>query len=285
MTAPGRLSLIHRNRGAGCSALRVSLVWPGSHAVATTYLRAVTWIAVAQCRNGLSGLLRGGGVGNRYPQPVLRVFHRPVEQPGKLHQDLLRRRSEDHLDDVMFAWPARDEVQAAVPELHDVRFQFESLAQQAGHGPTAPLPVAVDVGAGQLSVVLVGVEPQHPQVNPLGVRIAPVVPDHVVAVTPDTGVDGSTAAFGAGRLSEANLVWLFGGEKWAVRAEQPIRITSGTAVEHRAEYVVAINEDEQLDCPPGGAFGEGDVESQPAGHRTTVWRAVWAELPIYGGAR
>ncbi len=266
-------ALEHRS-GCEFDGMSAGVVWSSSPVVAATDFGVLAGIGVAQRGDGLGRLVCGGFIGDRYPQPVLVVFHRPVEQAREFGHGLPRWRGEYDLDGVSFTWPALDEVEAAVPPQHQIEFLVKSVAHEPGHGPACPFPGSVGVGAGQFGLVLVGVEPQHPQVDVVGLGVAPVVPDDLVVVAANAGVERTAAAFGAGRLGETNLVRLAGGKQWAAWAEQTIRIFSRAAVEHRADDVLAVDEDDEFDLPPVRDIRVDDVEGQPVGHGPTLGQTV-----------
>jgi len=63
------------------------------------------------------------------------------------------------------------------------------------------------------------------------------------------------AGFGADRLGQADLVRVGAGQQWAGGAEQLVGVFSGTAVEHLADDVLAVDDDGELDLFQAEASG------------------------------
>jgi hypothetical protein len=119
------------------------------------------------------------------------------------------------------------------------------------NGPRRPFPAVVRGRPLDFSLVLLSLKAEGRQVDLVLVGIAPVVPEHVVAVALDGHVESAAAAFGARCLGQPHLVRFRGSSERAAGHQEVLGIFARTLCKCVSQDVPAINQGPDIHvCTP-----------------------------------
>ncbi len=181
---------------------------------------------------------------------------------------------EEDVDLVWFPGPGGQGAEFAFPPCEPVSAFSEVLFQQPCNGPRRPFPAAVRGRPLDFSLVLLSLKAEGRQVNLVLLGIAPLVPEHVIAVALDGHVESAAAAFGARRLGQPHLVWFRCSSERAVRHQEVLGIFARTLCKCVSQDVPTINQRPNLHvCVPLRGIRNDDAKGEAKlliSHRTIV---------------